>query len=156
MRNYLGGLVQVMFISIFEYGIVYLLIGHPNAIVLAIMAGVANLIPFFGGIANNAVAAITAFIISPALFVRTVIAFFLLSSLDTYVINPNVYGKTNSMHPLVTIFALFAGGIIFGLLGVLISFPLAILIVTMFKFYREDISVGIEKIKVQNKKKART
>ena len=154
MRNYLGGLVQVVIISMFEYGIAYSIIGHPNAIMLGFLAGMANFIPYFGGIANNIVAAITAFIVSPALFIRTLIVFFLLSSLDSYVINPHVYGKTNSMHPLVTIFALFAGGIIFGLMGVLISFPLAIFIVSLFKFYKADISSGIEKIKENSKKEA--
>lgn len=152
MRNYLGGLVVVMIISIFEYGIVYLIIGHPNAIMLALMAGVANLIPYFGGIANNIVASITAFIISPALFIRTLIAFFVLSLLDSYVINPHVYGQTNDIHPLLTIFALFAGGAIFGLLGVFISFPLAIFIVSLYKFYKDDINESIEKIKENNKK----
>ena len=154
MNNYLSGLVQVMFISVFEYGIAYLIIGHPNAIMLGLMAGIGTLIPYFGGIATNIVASITAFIVSPALFVRTVITFFLLSSLDSYIINPHVYGKTNSIHPLITIFALFAGGIIFGLLGVLISFPLAIFIVSLVKFYKDDISEGLEKIKENNKKSA--
>lgn len=154
MRNYLSGLVQVMIISIFEYGIVYALIGHPNAIMLGLMAGIANLVPYFGGIANNILAAITAFIISPALFVRTIIAFFVLSTIDSYVINPHVYGKTNSMHPLVIIFALTAGGALFGILGVFISFPLAILIVSLVKFYKNDISESIEKIKGNNKKEA--
>ena len=154
MRNYLGGLVQVMVITVFEYGFAYLIIGHPNAIMLGVMAAIATLIPYFGGIIVNIVAAITAFIISPALFVRTCITFFLLSSLDSYVINPHVYGKTNSIHPLLTIFALFAGSAIFGMLGVIISFPLAILIVTAFKFYKDDISESFEKIKV-NKREAK-
>lgn len=147
MRNYLSGLVQVMIISVFEYSISYMIIGHPNAIVLGLMAGVGNLIPYFGGIATNVVAAITAFIVSPALFIRTCITFFLLSSLDSYIINPHVYGKTNSIHPLITIFALFAGGKIFGILGVLISFPLAIFIITLLKYYKDDITTGIGKIK---------
>ena len=147
MRNYLAGLIQVMIISVFEYGIAYLIIGHPNAIVLGLMAGIGTLIPYFGGIATNIVAAITAFIVSPALFVRTVITFFLLSSLDSYIINPHVYGRTNSIPPLATIFALFAGGILFGILGVFISFPMTIFIISLFKFYKDDISSGIEKIK---------
>lgn len=151
MRNYLSGLVQVMVISVFEYGISYMIIGHPNAIVLGLMAGIGTLIPYFGGIATNIVAAITAFIISPALFVRTVITFFLLSSLDSYIINPHVYGKTNSIHPLITIFALFAGGIIFGIFGVFISFPLAIFIITTIKFYKDDITEGLSKIKESKK-----
>jgi predicted PurR-regulated permease PerM len=155
MRNYLGGLVQVMIISVFEYGFVYLIIGHPNWILLGLMAGLSNLIPYFGGIITNIIAAVTAFIISPALLIRTIIAFAILSTIDSYVINPTVYGKTNDMHPLATIFALFAGGILFGIMGVFISFPLAIFIVTLYKFYKNDMLDYIEEIKTNNKKEAK-
>lgn len=154
MRNYLSGLVQVMVISVFEYGIVYLIIGHPNAIMLGFLAGIANLIPYFGGILNNIIAALTAFIISPALFVRTLIAFFVLSTVDSYVINPHVYGKTNSMPPLYIIFALSACGALFGIIGVFMSFPIAILIKCSFQFYGDSIADGFEKFKEGNKKEA--
>ncbi len=151
MKNYLSGLVQVMFISVIEYALVYYVIGHPNALLLGFLAGIANMIPYFGGIACNCIAAITAFVVSPALFVRTVIAFFLLSSVDSYVINPAVYGKTNDIHPLLTIFAMSAGSMLFGIMGIFISFPVAIIIVTTYKYYRDDISDSIEKMK-DNKK----
>lgn len=147
MRKYLSGLVKVMIISVFEYGIAYSIIGHPYAILLGFLAGFANLIPYFGGIANNCLASITAFVVSPSLFIRTLITFFILSSLDSYVINPSVYGKTNSIHPLLTIFSLVAGGAIFGLMGVFISFPLAIIFVTGYKYYKEDIASGIAQLK---------
>lgn len=149
MKNYLSGLVQVMLITLVEYTLVYTIIGHPNAILLGFLAAVANLIPYFGGIAVNIIAAITAFAVSPFLLVKTIIAFVILSSVDSYVINPTVYGKTNSIHPLVTIIALFAGGIIFGIMGVFISFPLAILAVTTYKFYKDDVVKNIKKAKVQ-------
>ena len=148
MKNYLSGLVQVIIITFVEYTLVYTIIGHPNAILLGFLASVANLIPYFGGIGVNIVAAITAFAVSPSLLIRTVIAFVILSSVDSYVINPTVYGKTNSIHPLVTIIALFGGGIIFGIMGVFISFPLAILMVTTYKFYKDDIAHNIKKVKV--------
>jgi len=150
MKNYLNGMVQVIVISLVEYTLVYTIIGHPNAILLGFLAAVANLIPYFGGIAVNIVAAITAFVVSPGLLIKTVIAFILLSAVDSYVINPTVYGKTNSIHPLVTIIGLFAGGIIFGLLGVFISFPLAIIIVTTYKYYKDDITKNIKKVKVKD------
>lgn len=70
-----------------------------------------------------------------------------MSSVDSYLINPSVYGKTNSIHPLLTIFALFAGSILFGIMGVFISFPLAIILVTTFNYYKEDILEGFEKLK---------
>ena len=146
MKKYLSGLVQIIVITLVEYTLVYTIIGHPNAILLGFLAAVANLIPYFGGIIVNIIAAITAFVVSPGLLIRTVIAFGILSSVDSYVINPTVYGKTNSMHPLVTIIALFAGGILFGILGVFISFPLAIIIVTTYKYYKDDITRNIKKV----------
>lgn len=146
MKNYLNGMVQIVIISLIEYTLVYTLIGHPNAILLGFLAAIANLIPYFGGIAVNVIAAITAFVVSPILLVKTIIAFIILSAVDSYVINPTVYGKTNSIHPLLTIIALFAGGIIFGILGVFISFPLAIIIVTTYKHYKEEITRNIKKV----------
>ncbi len=146
MKKYLNGLVQIIVITLIEYTLVYTIIGHPNAILLGFLAAIANLIPLFGGIVVNIVAAITAVVVSPALLIRTIIAFAILSSVDSYVINPTVYGKTNSIHPLVTIIALFAGGILFGVLGVFISFPLAIIVVTTYKYYKEDITRNIKKV----------
>ena len=146
MKKYLNGLVQIIVITLIEYTLVYTIIGHPNAILLGFLAAIANLIPYFGGMIVNGVAAITAFVVSPSLLIKTVIAFAILSSVDSYIINPTVYGKTNSMHPLVTIMALFAGGILFGILGVFISFPLAIIIVTTYKHYKEDITRNIKKV----------
>lgn len=147
MMKYLTGLMEIMVISVIEYATVYAVIGHPNALLLGFLAGVANLIPYFGGIACNCVAAITAFVISPGLFVRTIIAFFLLSSVDSYLINPLVYGKSNSIHPLITIFAMFAGSMLFGIAGIFIAFPVAIIICAAYKYYKDDITDSIEKIK---------
>lgn len=144
MRRYLSGLVQVMIISVFEYSFAYSIIGHPDALLLGLLAGVANLIPYFGGIMNNCVAAITAFVISPSLFIKTLIVFTVLSMVDSYIINANVYGKTNSIHPLIVIFSVFAGSAVFGIMGIVISFPLAILGVTTFKFYKDDIFNNIK------------
>lgn len=144
MRRYLSGLVKVMFISVVEYTFAYTLIGHPNALLLGFLAGIANLIPYFGGMANNTLAAITAFVVSPALFIKTIITFAILSVVDSYVINANVYGKTNSIHPLIVIVSVFAGSSLFGILGIVISFPMAILFVTTYKYYKDDIFTNIK------------
>lgn len=147
MRKYLSGLLIVMLISIAEYTLAYTIIGHPNALLLGFLAGVANLIPYFGGMANNTLAAITAFVVSPSLFIKTIITFIILSMVDSYVINANVYGKTNSIHPLIVIMSVFAGSSLFGIMGIVVSFPLAIIIVTTYKHYKDDL------ISIKNKRK---
>lgn len=147
MKNYLVGFSRIIFITFFEYTIVYTIIGHPNAILLGVLAMLANLIPYFGGVITNAIAAITSFVISPALFWRTIVTFLILAVVDGYVINPYVYGKTNRVHPLVVILSVFAGGILFGTIGIFLSLPLAIIIITTIKYFDVEVKNKIEDIK---------
>ena len=147
MENYLNGFTKIIIISFFEYSIIFLIIGHPNAIMLGFLASISNLIPYFGGVFTNIIALITAFVVSPSLFIKTLIVFLVLSFIDTYVINPYVYGKTNEIRPIIIIFSVFAGGILFGISGIVISLPLAILILTTIKYYKEDILDKIDEIK---------
>lgn len=151
MKSYLTGFVRIMFITIIEYSLAYTVIGHPNALLLGFLAMIANLIPYFGGMITNTVAAVTAFVISPQLFIRTVITFVILSAVDGYLINPLVYGKTNEVHPVVVIMSVFAGGILFGIAGIIISLPLAIIIITTIKYFKSDINDKIEDIKEMKK-----
>jgi len=147
MINYLSGFVRIMLISLVEYSLAYTIIGHPNAILLGCLAVFAQLIPYFGGMVNNVIAAITAFVISPALFIRTVIVFLVLSTVDGYVINPLVYGKSNKIHPLLVIISVFIGGALFGIMGIIISLPTAIIIVTTYRYFEEDLKDKIEDIR---------
>jgi len=149
MKNYLTGFIKVVGITLIEYTLAFLIIGHPNALLLGVLAAIAGLIPYFGGMITNAMAAITAFVISPGLFIRTIICFFILSAIDGYVINPYVYGKTNEVPPLVVIFSVFAGGALFGIIGIIISLPLAIILIATYKFYRGDINEKIVDIKLK-------
>lgn len=147
MKNYLVGIMKVMLITVVEYGLAYVVIGHPNAILLGVLAMIGVLIPYFGGMITNVVAAVTAFVISPALFIRTVITFAILSLVDGYVINPLVYGKSNNVHPLIVILSVFVGGKLLGIFGIMISFPLAVILIATIKFFKEDISDKIEDMK---------
>lgn len=151
MKNYLTGFLILMIISLFEYTIAYTIIGHPNAILLGVLAMLSQLIPYFGGIITNVIAAITAFVVSPALLIRTVITFGILSLVDGNILGPIVYGKSNQVKPVVVILSISAGGILMGITGIIISFPLAIIIISTLKFFKEDISDKIDDIK-ENKK----
>ena len=151
MKNYLSGFVKIMIISLFEYTLAYMIIGHPNAMLLGVLALLSNLIPYFGGVITNVLAAITAIVVSPALLVRTIITFIILSALDGYFINPMVYGKTNKVPPLVVIMSVFTGGILFGIVGIIISLPLAIIILTTINYFKDDINYKIEDVKGRRK-----
>jgi predicted PurR-regulated permease PerM len=146
MKAYVIGFFKVAGIAFVEYSILYSIVGHPNAFLLAFLMVLANLIPYLGGITVNILAAITAFAVSPALFINTCIAFIVGSTIDGYVVGPLVYGKSNKIHPLVSIFSVFAGGLLFGVVGVIISIPVTVIIMTTAKYYGEDIENGFNEL----------
>jgi predicted PurR-regulated permease PerM len=145
ISQYFNGLGKVIVIQFIEYTLVFFLIGHPNYLLLGVLASLTTVIPFVGGIATNLIALITASVISPTLFILTLITTFVLPAIDGYIISPKVFGETNKIHPLVTIFAVFAGGILYGVMGIIISIPVAIIFISTIRYYKKDIYEKIGK-----------
>ena len=136
MKNYLVGFILIMIITFFEYMLGYLVIRHPNYLILAILASIGNIIPCFGGFISNIISLIISLVISPKLFIRNIILSIILSNIDSYIINPLVYGSTNSISPFLIILSVFAGGVLFGTMGIIFSMPLVIIIVSSYRFFR--------------------
>ena len=153
MKKYLVGFMKILIINFFLYSFAFFIVGHPNALLLGFMASVASLVPYFGGIFTNVIALVTAFVVSPALFIKTLIAVAVLSVLDGNVISPLVYGKSNEIHPLLIILAIFAGGLLFGMVGIILALPLSIIAVTTVKYFKSDISEIIDDMKEDKKSK---
>jgi predicted PurR-regulated permease PerM len=147
ISGYFTGLGLNILIQLFEYTIVFKLIGHPNYLILGVLAAVTTIIPYFGGLIVNILACLIASVVSVKLFVLTLIVCLVCPNIDGYIVSPRVYGKTNKLHPLVNIFAVFAGGILGGFWGIVVSLPVAIIILITFNFFKEDISDKIEEIK---------
>ena len=140
ISGYFTGLGLNILIQLFEYTLVFRLIGHPNFLILGVLAAVTTIIPYFGGLIVNIIACLIASVISFKLFILTLIVCLVCPNIDGYIVSPKVYGKTNKLHPLVNIFAVFAGGILGGFWGIVISLPVAIIIIITFNFFKEDIN----------------
>ena len=145
--QYLTGVVTFVAILFVEYSLIFLLIGHPNWLLLGILVAVASLIPYFGGLIANIVAVILASVVSLPLFIMTLIVCLIFPNIDGYVIQPRIFGKTNNINPLATIFSIIVGGSLFGVPGIIVAIPAYIVISTTFNFYKEDIFDKLEDIK---------
>ena len=129
--QYFKGLFLTILIQFFEYTIVYYLIGHPNFLLLGVLSSISTLIPYFGGFIVNIIALMIASVINSKLLILTLVVALVLPNIDGYIISPKVYGKTNNISPLLTIFAVFSGGVLGGFVGILIALPISILLGTM-------------------------
>lgn len=148
--NYLKGLGIFMIIQFFEYSILYFLVGHPNWLILGILACITTIIPYFGGLATNILAIITASLISPKVLIGTIIICLIFPQLDGYLISPKVYGKTNNVNPLITIMAVSVGGTLAGIPGIIAALPCYLLCRTTCLFFKQDLKNSMKKIKSSN------
>ena len=149
VSQYFVGLEKYILIQFIEYTIIFFVIGHPYYLLLGVLCSITTIIPYFGGIFSNIIACITAFFINTKLFILTLIVAFICPNIDGYIISPRVYGKTNNIPTLLTIFAVFAGGILYGVVGIVIALPVAIILLATYRFYEDDISDKLEEIKAQ-------
>lgn len=145
--SYYKGLFINIIIQFIEYTLLYKLIGHPNFLLLGVIAAFSPLIPYFGGIIMNIVALITASVISTKLLILSLIICLIFPQIDGYLIIPKIYGKTNKVPPLLTIFAVFAGGVLGGMIGIIIALPITIILLTIYRNYDDEISKKIDDIK---------
>ncbi len=147
LTNYIKGLFINTIIQFIEYTLLFFIIGHPNWLLLGILASVTTVIPYFGGLFTNLIAIITASVVSTPLFIATIIICAIFPQLDGYVISPKVYGKTNNINPILAIVAVSIGGTLAGFIGIIVSLPIVIVLSHTFKFFKEDIKDGMLKVK---------
>jgi predicted PurR-regulated permease PerM len=105
--------------------IVLLVLGVPAALLLAILAGLCNLLPVVGIFISAAPAVLLALTVSPTTAV-TVAAFFLFYNLvENYYIQPKVYGRAMRLSDLAVIASFLVGAELGGILGALVALPIA-------------------------------
>lgn len=145
--NYVKGLSIFMVIQLIEYSLLFWLVGHPNWLLLGILACVTTVIPYFGGLITNIIGIITACVFSKSVLIGTIIICLIFPQLDGYVISPKIYGKTNNVNPLITIMVVSVGGSLGGLIGIIIALPVYLLVRATYHFYRKDFEKSVKNIK---------
>ena len=106
----------------------YLLIGLPNALVLALLAGVLEAVPMIGPLLGAVPAALVALSIAPASLLWVILATVIIQQLENSLLVPRVMNKAVGVNPFVTLVALFAFSSLFGIAGALMAIPLAAII----------------------------
>ena len=147
IHNYVNAFALYAFIIFIQYTTIFYLIGHPHFLLLGLLSAIGTIIPYFGGIITNVIAIITASVISSQLLVLTVIVALIFPNIDGYFTSPKIFNKSNQLPALLSIFAVFAGGVIYGAVGIILALPITIIILTTYRFYRNEINSGIDKIK---------
>jgi predicted PurR-regulated permease PerM len=108
------------------------ILGVPYSVLLGVMTGLLETIPFVGPITAGAIACLVAlghpnpFGWSQLVYVGVVaIMYTVLRHAEDYLVIPAIIGRAVRLHPAIVIFSLLSGGAVFGLLGIFLAVPFA-------------------------------
>jgi len=108
--------------------VAYLLIGLPNALVLALVAGVLEAVPMIGPLLGAIPAAVIALSIAPSKLIWVIVATLVIQQIENSVLVPRVMRKAVGVNPFVSLLAIFAFSSLFGIAGALMAIPIAAII----------------------------
>jgi predicted PurR-regulated permease PerM len=109
------------------------ILGVKYALLIGVVAGALELIPYVGPIFSGSLAVLFAINTSFSLAVYTLILFIILQQIEGHILIPQVIGLTTNLSPVVVLIALMVGGQVLGIVGILIAVPAAVLFQEILK-----------------------
>lgn len=110
------------------------------ALILALIAGAFEIVPFIGPFISAVPAIFFAFLQNPALAVAVIVLYVVVQQLENHIIVPVVMSRSVGLSPVLVILSIIIGGTLGGVLGALIAVP----IVSGFSIFFTDIMEGEE------------
>lgn len=109
----------------------------PGAVVIAVFAGLVNVVPYLGPGLAMALAGVAGLFVSPWLGLWAVIVVVVASQLDSLVLNPRIMSGQVDLHPVLVVFSLLTGATLFGVAGMVLAIPVAAIGKAVFMYWYE-------------------
>src|SRR5699024_7255224 len=109
--------ITVAFFVGLMFVIGYSIIGLNYGIVLGVLAGFLNVIPYLGSFLAMVPAIIVGLVDSPIMLIQVLIVFSIEQFIEGRVISPQILGSNLSVHPVTIMIVLLTAGKVFGLVG---------------------------------------
>ena len=140
-RYFIGLMLQLLIVFIL-YLIVLLIFGVDNALIIAFLCAILNIIPYVGPIISTVLAALLTMIsniqgdfsteIIPTT-IYVIIGFFLVQFIDNNFSQPIIFSKSTDSHPLQIFLVILTAGFLFGITGMIIAVPMYTVLKVMAK-----------------------
>ena len=130
-------LVMIALATIYAVGLSF--VGLDLAILIGLLAGVISFVPYLGFIVGIVLAGLAAMMqFADAMYVLyIVIVFGIGQAIEGMLLTPLLVGDRIGLHPVAVIFAVLAGGQLFGFVGVLLALPVAAVIAVILRYLHE-------------------
>lgn len=142
--RYFRGQLLISTIAAFNVSFLLFLFDIPFWLLIGLLAGLLNLIPQIGALITMVIGAVVALILGS--WTKAVIVIAVLvgeAFLEQSVLTPNILSYQVGIHPLLVLFSLLVFGMLFGILGLLIAVPVTTILVTVYRAYREELTIDL-------------
>ena len=141
-NDVLGAFIRGQIVVMIALGVVYAagltLVGLNLGLLIGLVAGLISFIPYLGATTGVVMAVLAALVQSQGvdlqLLVLVGVVFTVGQLLESYVLTPRIVGDKIGLHPVAVIFAVMAGGQLFGFLGMLLALPAAAVINVLLRY----------------------
>jgi predicted PurR-regulated permease PerM len=133
---FLRGQLLVMLALSVIYSVGLSLVGLKFAIAIGVVSGLVSFIPYLGFVFGIGLAALTVILEPNPLWqmIGIVATFTIAQLLEGSILTPKLVGDRIGLHPVLIIFAIVAGGQLFGFFGILLALPAAAVLSVMVRF----------------------
>ena len=138
-----GQLITSAAIGVFTL-VLLLVCGVPDALMLALFAALADVLPFIGGLMVIIPAVLSALSRGLPIAMIVLVSLLVYMEFESRVLVPRVYGRLLRLAPTVVILALVAGGTLMGILGALLALPIAAGLVMILEEMHLELPGDIE------------
>ncbi|NCC14859.1 MAG: AI-2E family transporter [Clostridia bacterium] len=133
IMGYLGGQLTDAAIMAVLFSIAFTIVGLPYGVVLGLISGFSNLIPYFGAIMAFVLAVLAGLLSGESIrALYASILILVLQQIDSVYIVPKIVGKKVELHPVLVLISLAVFGRLFGFWGLLVAVPLGALLKKFF------------------------
>jgi len=133
-----GQLITSLLIAVFSF-ILLVLCGVPNAMALAVFAGLADVLPYIGALLTIGPMVLAALPRGPVVVAVVLLVMLAYEEFESRVLVPRIYGRALRLPSSVVLFALLAGGTLMGILGALLALPVAATVMMLIEELRVEL-----------------
>lgn len=147
LSRYFIGLISQITILFISYTIILLIFGINNAVVIAFLCALLNLIPYVGPLIGAVIMIILSMIsnigqnfqeVMLPTSVYVMIGYLIAQLVDNFVSQPKIFSKATKAHPLEIFLVIIIGGLLFGIIGMITAVPIYTAIKVILKEFLSE------------------
>ena len=134
-----GRLIVAVFVGV-STTLALLLLRVNFAFLIGMLAGIADIIPYFGPVIGIIPAVFFALLESPIRALWVIIIFIIIQQVENDIITPKIIGESMGLHPVTVILSLIVGGGLFKIIGMLLAVPAIAVFKIIFTFLVDKLN----------------